>query len=86
MDRCALTVAAYDEDPETILAWACTESNDRETIIHYCYVREGMRRMGLAKKLLAPLLSHSNIVVTHWTDSAGKLPDGWKFSQWKSYR
>lgn len=87
IERCAVIVAAFDEDPETIMGWACCESNEKEAVLHYLYVRQEARHQGLAKFMIQPILdSGLPIVVSHWTTDAGELPKGWKQAFWRSYR
>lgn len=55
----ALLVACMPDDPETILGWACTEDG----VVHYVFTKRDVRRVGIAKALLAPF--GAGTVYTH---------------------
>lgn len=50
---CVVLVAALEEDPDVILAWAALEPVS--STVHYVYVKESWRRLGLARRLLDEL-------------------------------
>lgn len=86
LERCAVTVAAWEEDPATILGWACTEASPSEAVVHYVYVGRDFRGSGIAHLLLSPLLgSGKRVIVTHVTDDVD-LPSAWEYKPWRSYR
>ena len=67
-----LVVAHPVGHPVVIDAWAC--SWPQESVLHYVYTREHMRRKGLAKTLVGSLAT-----CTHMTDT--RRPDS--FAAWK---
>lgn len=53
---CAETlVIAHEQTPTLIVAWACGQSDMRVPTLHYAYVRDGARRLGLAHRLVSDL-------------------------------
>lgn len=59
----ALLVACRPDDPDTILGWACTGPGK----VFYVFVKKDVRRVGIAKALLAPYLDARNggVIYTH---------------------
>lgn len=57
----ALLVACHPEDSDVILGWAVTEAG----VVHYVFVKRDVRRVGIAKALLAPFLDASQVIYTH---------------------
>jgi GNAT superfamily N-acetyltransferase len=48
-----IEVACSKNDPTNILGWACGERlRDGSVVCHYVYVKQAVRRMGLASELL----------------------------------
>ena len=88
LDRCALLVAAYDEDPEFILGWAVTSTN----AVHYTWVRHAFRRKGVAAALLAPyvdkptIYTHPISVGADWMKGKWDAPKGWTFDPFHAFR
>lgn len=56
-------VACDADDPDFILGWACVEGD----VLHYVYVRQAARGLGVARKLLA---GRRVTRATHWTHCA----------------
>lgn len=52
-----VVVASPEGDPNTILGWCCRGQG----VVHYVYVKEAFRRMGLAKMLVGEFSQHSHI-------------------------
>lgn len=61
LERCAVLVAAFDEDPNTAIGWAATSTG----VVHFVYVMQEFRRLGIATALLAPYLASKNVIYTH---------------------
>lgn len=81
LDRCAVLVAAFVEDPETIIGWACTSTG----AVHYVWVRNGFRRVGIASKLLAPYLDKPT-TYTHPPKSGWvKPPKAWVYNPFAAF-
>jgi GNAT superfamily N-acetyltransferase len=67
IDRSAVSVACSPEDPDQIFGWICMEEPDNsDPVLHYVHVKHVFRRMGVAKALLAHLLTRP-IFYTHHT-------------------
>jgi GNAT superfamily N-acetyltransferase len=95
LDRCATLVAAFDEDPLTILGWACTSSD----VVHYVHVRKEFRRQGISKQLLKPYLGRIKVFYTHapnraWWNHAEsakgdtyipRVPESWIYDPFIAY-
>lgn len=79
----AVTVAAWSGDPDTIIGFACT----RAGVVHYVYVREEFRRMGIAHLLVGPMASHP-VEYTHRTSILRKLPlpAAWSFNMYRWFQ
>jgi GNAT superfamily N-acetyltransferase len=79
IDSASVLIACPEDDPSTILGWACT---DRD-VVHYVYVRSKLRKQGIASMLLAPYLDkHRAVEYTH-PCSWMPIPDNWT---WNPYR
>lgn len=52
--RAEVRVACYSGSPSLILGWACIER--KNSTIHYCYVKNAYRGLGLVRSLLGSLL------------------------------
>lgn len=62
----ALVAKSY---PDTVLAWIAYEQDRRSSqpVVHYMFVKDGFRRKGLAKTLLAYVGGSERFVYTHET-------------------
>ena len=85
LDRCALLVAAFDEDPDFIAGWACTSTGT----VHYVWIRPALRRKGIAKRLLAPYLDQPT-TYTHppawWLEEDGEhIPAAWSYNPYAAF-
>lgn len=79
--RCAVLVAAFDEDPDTILGWSCTST----CVVHYVWVRHEFRRRGIASQLLAPYL-HERAFYTHPPTSGDvPVPPTWYYNPYAAF-
>lgn len=47
-----LVVACNKSDPDHVLGWSCWEPLDSGHVVHFVYVKEGLRRRGLGKELV----------------------------------
>ena len=94
MDRSDISVAAWSEDPETIIGWAAIEpcpgtlppDSDEPYFIHYCFVRKEFRRQGVARRLLSGTTAPA--IVTHRTADADRCPwpRGWTYNPYPGLR
>lgn len=73
--RADTLIAANPEDEEQILGWICTE---HETVMHYIYVKEPFRHLGIAAGLIQTALDlvETNIYYTHYDKSVRVLIPG----------
>ncbi len=65
-----LSVACDKNDPETIWGWlACEPSNLMQTVVHFMFVKDAFRKMGIARTLLnaAGVFDLNKTRFTHWT-------------------
>jgi len=78
---CTIIVISAKNDPLLIVAWMCIEipPSNQGMILHFIYVKEAFRGMGLAKELLAMLEKHfdnkknKNVMYTHLTHRGSKI-------------
>lgn len=68
-------ILAASEDPKTIVAWMCY----RFPVIHYIYVKQDFRRMGLASRLLGDPQKWAAYTHKSLLSSKIQLPKTWKF-------
>jgi GNAT superfamily N-acetyltransferase len=70
-----ILIACNQDDPSQIYGYACAERVDGVFVIHYIYVKQTFRRMGVAKALLESFdHDYSDAAVfTHNTSIADKL-------------
>lgn len=53
MEKSVTVMAVMDDDPNQIFAWMCgIRTKTGPLLVHYCYVKDAFRRLGLAKLLL----------------------------------
>lgn len=71
--RATVLVACLKREPTAVLAWACSETQDDALVLHFVHVKPRWRRLGLARKLLAPLLAE-RVAYSHRTTLCGALP------------
>ena len=89
MDRSEIRVAAWSEDPETIIGWCAVEEAKGLRAIHYCFVRKEFRRQGIASRIVGEFVSPGDTaVVTHRTTDADKIrwPIGWSYNPYPALR
>jgi GNAT superfamily N-acetyltransferase len=67
-------VASFDEDPSTILGWACVFDGG----VHYVYVPAAFRRHGIASLLLADRIGAA-CSYTWATAHDARVPPGWTY-------
>ncbi len=77
LTRASVLVACSDQDDATLLGWLAYE---RPAIVHYAYVREELRRNGVATAMLAAAGLQDGLVATFWTDCVRDLPVKWRYS------
>jgi len=53
MEKSITVMAVMDDDPNQIFGWICgLRAKSGPLVVHYCYVKDAFRRLGLAKLLL----------------------------------
>lgn len=70
------TLVAYDpEDPRVILGFLCGDNYASAPVVHFIYVRDRLRRFGVAKALMLELgwVTSAPIIATHWTSAVKSL-------------
>lgn len=84
VSRCNVSVMESEIDG-LLDGFICRDQ--RLPILHYLYVRQSSRGKGVAKTLVADLLS-SPTTYTHRSArlDAGKIPAGWTFSLYEAFR
>lgn len=83
LPRSICIVACNADDPDHIYGWVCAEVVDQHLILHYIYVKDSLRRFGIAKRMIQKLLkdlpvAQNRIVTTHQTQKSKTLIKGWK--------
>lgn len=75
LKRCTTVIACNPTDPASIYGWACFERVEGTFVLHYAYVKQPFRGLGLAKEILAEAKHDWQTagLFTHWTTSALKL-------------
>jgi hypothetical protein len=75
-------VACAKHDPDKILGWLCGEIINEELCLHFCYVKDPYRRMGLMTELLDRLdetHKEGKRMYTFKTAASKWLPKKWWF-------
>jgi GNAT superfamily N-acetyltransferase len=83
LPRSVVLVACNEKDPDHLYGWICAEVMDQHLILHYVYVKDSLRRFGIAKKLIQYLMKNlpvaqDRLVTTHQTQKSKTLIKGWK--------
>lgn len=79
--RSRILVACNSMDPDQIFGWICAEIMDRHLVIHYIYVKDAFRQMGIASRLVRLLYDTQDVVkdlllTTHQTWKSKVLIQG----------
>lgn len=77
--RSIVIVAAAKEDPHIILGWLCAEVADTALLLHYAYVKNDYRKMGIGSGMLRFVKEYEQppaIITTHATRSMQHLMQG----------
>ncbi len=64
-----INICCLKDDPSVILGYAVTENNENKNVLHWCFVKNIWRGIGISKDLLDPL---DIKVVTHVTNRTMK--------------
>lgn len=51
LPRASVLIACNEEKPDQIYGWLCFEVLDRHLVLHYVYVKDPFRQMGLAQQM-----------------------------------
>ena len=79
-------VAHTVDDEDAILGWAIYQDAPRP-VIYYCYVRDGSRRIGIARALLASLSARQDeIEFTHKPTFRLELPPNFAYVPERNFR
>ncbi len=78
LPRSMVVVACDENDPRTIVAWACYERGDGGClVVHYLYVKQPLRRNGVARQLMTTLLAiegePETVFYTHRTEAVERM-------------
>ncbi len=76
LPRSTVLVAVSPEDPDAIYGWCCAEVVDTAVVIHYVYVKESYRRLGVARALVKTLLDAERpplVLYTHQTKASREV-------------
>lgn len=68
--RSIVIVAAMKSDPHIIMGWLCAEVADTALLLHYVYVKNDYRRMGIGSGMLRFVKEYEQppaIITTHTT-------------------
>jgi GNAT superfamily N-acetyltransferase len=78
LDRCACWVLANPDDINRILGWTCVGTSGVTPVVHWIWVREDWRRLGLARRLLAHVLTETTarLAVSGWSRMGSDLARG----------
>jgi hypothetical protein len=83
-----LRVACAPDDDDALLGWSVTAPAGPVPCIHYCYVKKGMRRLGVASALLGDLVTKrcefTHQPVIHHKDF--RPPSAWTFNPYRNHR
>lgn len=53
LQRCGATIACDPDDPSAIFGYVVSEKRGPVVVVHYVYVKHTLRRLGIARQLLA---------------------------------
>lgn len=73
------------EDPDHIVGWLCAQLYDSALVIHYGYVKQSFRRMGVFRQMVQVLQEKFQppaVMYTHRTQAGGRIADrnGWIYN------
>lgn len=79
--RSRILVACNSTDTRQVFGWICAELMDRHLVIHYIYIKDDFRQMGIASRLVRLLLDTQDVVknvilTTHQTWKSKVLIQG----------
>lgn len=78
-----IKIAHLDDDEDSIMGFVVYEP----TVIHYVYTRDGVRRQGIARKLLSELKSSEILEFSHKPSFFGlTLPDTMIYNPYRAFR
>lgn len=83
IERGAVLLAVNPHDPAQVYGWCCTEGTENPAV-HYVCVKSTYQRMGVASRLLAPLLG----LVAEYTHRTGlvqelPIPRTWTYDPYR---
>lgn len=73
--KTGLLVACLPDATDTVVGWSVT--GDR--VVHYVFVKQDFRRLGIGRALVAPYVSRVGVVYSHKTHHPIPIPDGWRY-------
>ena len=80
LERGAVVLVAHlADDPDAIIGWAVFEPG----VLHYVYVRAGLRKQGIARRLLS---EWGGSIFTHKPTVPLRLPEHWQFNPYLIHR
>jgi GNAT superfamily N-acetyltransferase len=74
-DRAQIRIATAPDDDDHLLGFAAFTTTDDGAELHYVYVKQDFRKMGIARKLLADL----KVNAVTFLSTTARLPKGWAY-------
>lgn len=81
--RASVLVACNAEQPDQIFGWICFEVLDRHLVLHYLYVKDAFRQIGMAQKLFDFVMDSqeldlikNRVLTTHQTEKSKNFIHG----------
>lgn len=84
LERSQVICAVSDEDESQIFGWICAETGGPVPVVHYVYVKQTYRRVGIASKLLS-LVADGAFLYTHDTGAAPELAKNGVYSPYFAF-
>lgn len=75
LPRSIVLVACNPADTDQIVGYICAEVFDNCLVVHYVYVKQPLRRLGVAKKLLDTLLESEKPAAVQYTAKTPSIFD-----------
>jgi hypothetical protein len=83
-DDTILTCAVDPSDSESIFGWSAT-SKEHGPVVHYVYVRDGLRRQGIGRALVAHVGVTACVYTNQPTDHHVPIPAGWTYDAYRMW-
>ena len=73
LERAVVTVACDVEHADQIYGWLCVEPRSRANVVHYAFVKQPFRALGVLRRLVASLPAADGLVYTFHSRAATTL-------------